>query len=305
MTEQQLLSVIDCIEAAGCDYKRDLPLSSCSTFKIGGAAEIAIYPHNSLELEAAVSYLVKNNIRFDVFGNCSNVLFDDKGYRGAIVFTSKMRSMEIVGNVIRASAGCNLNAVANAAMKAGLSGLEFAYGIPGTVGGAVYMNAGAYEKQVDDVLLNSLAYDYERCEMLVLDRGEHDYAYRHSYYMGKPLIALEATFKLQEGDIDEIEQKMSDYMARRRTKQPLEFPNAGSIFKRCSGHFIGKLIDEAGLKGTRIGGAEISEKHAGFIVNRGDATASDVLALIDFIKNEIMKRHSIALECEVQYIPYE
>ena len=302
MTEQQLLSVIDCIEAAGCDYKRDLPLSS--TFKIGGAAEIAIYPHNSLELEAAVSYLVKNNIRFDVFGNCSNVLFDDKGYRGAIVFTSKMRSMEIVGNVIRASAGCNLNAVANAAMKAGLSGLEFAYGIPGTVGGAVYMNAGAYEKQVDDVLLNSLAYDYERCEMLVLDRGEHDYAYRHSYYMGKPLIALEATFKLQEGDIDEIEQKMSDFMARRRTKQPLEFPNAGSIFKRCSGHFIGKLIDEAGLKGTRIGGAEISEKHAGFIVNRGDATSSDVLALIDYIKNEIMKLHSIALECEVQYIPY-
>ena len=141
--------------------------------------------------------------------------------------------------------------------------------------------------------------------MLVIDRGEHGYAYRHSYYMGKPLIALEATFRLQDGDIDEIEQKMSDYMARRRTKQPLEFPNAGSIFKRCSGHFIGKLIDEAGLKGTRIGGAEISEKHAGFIVNRGDATASDVLALIDFIKNEIMKLHSIALECEVQYIPYE
>ena len=221
MTEQQLLSVIDCIEAAGCDYKRDLPLSSCSTFKIGGEAELAIYPHNSLELEAAVSYLFKNNIRFDVFGNCSNVLFDDKGYSGAIVFTSKMRGIEVIGNVIRASAGCNLNAVANAAMKAGLSGLEFAYGIPGTVGGAVYMNAGAYEKQVDDVLCTSLAYDYERGEMLVLERGEHDYAYRHSYYMGKPLIALEATFKLQNGDIDEIEQKMSDYMARRRTKQPL------------------------------------------------------------------------------------
>ena len=176
----------------------------------------------------------------------------------------------------------------------------------GTVGGGVYMNAGAYGGQMSDIVIETKYYDIEKNKILVLNNAQQNFAYRHTVFTDHPeYVVLGSTMMLKKDDPAEIQARMNDYMSRRQEKQPLEFPSAGSVFKRPEGYFAGKLVEDCNLKGFSIGGAQVSEKHAGFIVNRGDATASDVLALIDFIKNEIMKRHSIALECEVQYIPYE
>ena len=213
-----------------------------------------------------------------------------------------MRTYAVEGEHITADAGIPLTKLASVAAKEWLSGLEFAYGIPGTLGGGIYMNAGAYGGEMSQVVVSSRYYDAATGECGIYDGAAHEFAYRHSAYMDSAKIVLSATMKLTRGDKNAIEAAMADYMSRRRDKQPLEYPSAGSVFKRGNGFITAQKIDEAGLKGRTVGGAQVSEKHAGFIINKGGATASDVLELIEIIKTEVHEKFALYIECEVRYI---
>jgi len=284
-------------------YRKNSVLSECCTFRIGGPADYIIYPKTSDELKNLISELKKNEIYFNIFGNGSNVLFDDSGFRGAAVFTSKINNVDINGERVKADCGVPITQLSSMAQKHGLSGLEFAYGIPGSCGGAVYMNAGAYNGEIKNVLLSSEYFDLITGEVGRLEGDEHCFGYRHSIYMQKDWIVLSAEFGLKYADAESIRTIMTDFMHRRVDKQPLEYPNAGSVFKRAPGHFTGKLIQDAGLKGYTVGGAQVSEKHAGFIINVGRATSSDVRRLIDIIKEKVFAEFGVEIECEVKYIP--
>ena len=280
--------------------KENEPLSAHSTMRVGGPAALAAFPTGSAELSALIQRAKEASVRYIIVGNASNILFSDDGFDGLAIFTTAMRRVVWNGARVTAECGASLTGLAAAATKRGLSGLEFAFGIPGTVGGAVYMNAGAYGSQVSAVLTSS---EYLQGDT-VLSRSaeEHGFGYRTSIYRSTDDIILSAEFTLTPGDPEEIAAKAAKNMESRRSKQPLEFPNAGSVFKRPEGAFPGALIEEAGLKGLRIGGAEISEKHANFIVNRGNATASDILRLEETVQKEVYKRSGILLETEIIYI---
>ena len=281
--------------------KYNEPLSKISSFKIGGNADIIIYPKTVESLLNIISLADNFNIRYDVFGNCTNVLFDDSGYRGALIITNKISAVSIDGNLIHAECGASLMSLSIAAAKAGLSGLEFAYGIPGTVGGAVTMNAGAYGSDISSVL------EYSDCisggTLKRLSNEDHNFGYRKSIYSNSALYLTSATFRLEKSDCGLIRGKMDELMNLRKSKQPLEYPSAGSVFKRYPGFFTAKLIDEAGLKGFSVGGAQVSTKHAGFIINTGNATSSDVKKLIEIIKDKIYERNGINIECEIISVP--
>ena len=280
--------------------KENEPLSAHSTMRVGGPAALAAFPTGGAELSALIRRAKEASVRYIIVGNASNILFSDDGFDGLAIFTTAMRRVVWNGARVTAECGASLTGLAAAATKRGLSGLEFAFGIPGTVGGAVYMNAGAYGSQVSAVLTSS---EYLQGDT-VLSRNaeEHRFGYRTSIYRSTDDIILSAEFTLTPGDPEEIAAKAAKNMESRRSKQPLEFPNAGSVFKRPEGAFPGALIEEAGLKGLRIGGAEISEKHANFIVNRGNATASDILRLAETVQKEVYKRSGILLETEIIYI---
>ena len=280
--------------------KENDPLSAHSTMRVGGPAALAAFPTGSAELSALIQRAKEASVRYIIVGNASNILFSDDGFDGLAIFTTAMRRVVWNGARVTAECGASLTGLAAAATKRGLSGLEFAFGIPGTVGGAVYMNAGAYGSQVSAVLTSS---EYlQGNTVLTRTAEEHGFGYRTSIYRSTDDIILSAEFTLTPGDPEEIAAKAAKNMESRRSKQPLEFPNAGSVFKRPEGAFPGALIEEAGLKGLRIGGAEISEKHANFIVNRGNATASDILRLEETVQKEVYKRSGILLETEIIYI---
>lgn len=285
-------------------YSENEPLAQYSTFRIGGKADFTVFPLSKEGLIAAIRAAKKLEIRYGLFGNGSNLLFADEGYRGAAVFTTKMNKVRREGNLLIAQAGASLTGLAVTAMKAGLSGLEFAYGIPGSVGGAVFMNAGAYDGEIASVVSESSYWtpDMPSNEIAELVGEAQGFGYRTSAYQGSDKLILSATFALKEGNPIEIKAKMDDFMTRRKSKQPLEFPSAGSTFKRYPGYFTGKLIEEAGLKGLTVGGAQVSDKHAGFVINRGGATASDVLKLIEQIKAVIYEKNGIRITPEVQII---
>ncbi len=283
--------------------KTDLPLKDHSSLKIGGPCDLAAFPRNEKELSNVLTYAKEQNLRTLVAGNGTNLLFSDAGFRGLVVFTTMMKHIHWQENTVTAQAGASLTSLALEAAKRGLSGLAFAYGIPGTVGGAVYMNAGAYGGEISDVLTESTYFDGNAiCSRPAED---HAFSYRRSIYQASGEIILSATLTLQKGDSAEILQKSESNMKSRKEKQPLEFPNAGSTFKRPEGHFAGALIEQCGLKGYRIGGAEVSEKHAGFLINRGGATAEDMHRLIDHIQNTVMTRFGVSLETEVISVPTE
>lgn len=284
------------------EYSENTPLAPHTTFRIGGAARLAVFPKNADEAAAAFDILRTEGVRILVIGNGSNLLVSDNGFDGAAVILTGLRSVETCGCRITAGAGVPLTRLAVEASKSSLTGLEFAYGIPGTVGGGIYMNAGAYGGDMSQAVVSSRYYDLATGEKGTLDASSHEFAYRHSAYMGGSKVILSATFELIVGDQAEIAAKMDDLMSRRRDKQPLEYPSAGSVFKRGNGFITAQAIDEAGLKGRTVGGAQVSEKHAGFIVNRGGATARDVLELIGIIKAEIKAKFGYDIECEVRYI---
>ncbi len=295
------------LSRCGIEYKTDEPLCRHSSFKIGGAADIALFPTNQTELVSVIRLCGEFGVKYTLVGNGSNILFSDEGYRGAVVFTKRMTSFTLEEKedvaYIKAACGASVARMAKFAAERGYSGLEFLCGIPATVGGAVCMNAGAYGSEMADILLNARIYDTQNKEIITLSSDELGLSYRHSCLTHDPsLVCLEAELRLCIGKADEIKERMEELKKKRRTSQPCEFASAGSFFKRPVGYFAAKLIDDAGLKGTRVGDAEISKKHAGFIVNLGNASAKDVLALSELVVNKVYEKYNVLLEREVRYI---
>ena len=303
MEKYHLLSAfLDSCSGSELEYVTDASLSDFSTFRIGGKADLAVFPLCQSGMIVLIDKLISLGIRYTVIGNGSNILFDDNGFKGVLVCTDRMKNVVVEDETIIAEAGASFTHLAVTAQKSGLSGLEFAYGIPGTVGGAVYMNAGAYDGETSQILLKSTYYDPKKNKVVTLSCKDHDFSYRHSYYMDKRYIILSAVFKLKKSAPKDIKSKMDDFMKRRREKQPLEYPSAGSTFKRYPGYYTAALIDAAGLKGYSVGGAQVSEKHAGFIINKGNATCRDVLELIGIIRTKIYETNGIWIETEIRYI---
>lgn len=291
-------------ETAGRRFftRHDFPLSRVTSFHIGGNADLAVYPADAEAFAYALDAVVQAGVPYTVIGNGSNTLVRDGGFRGVVFVTTDMRRVTIDGTRLTGGCGVLLGSVGTNASRAGLAGAEFANGIPGTLGGAVYMNAGAYGGQLADIVCETVCYDLDAKQVLHLDNAAQHFGYRHSVFMEKNYIILSATLQLTKDEPDAIRARMNDYLARRREKQPLEYPSVGSVFKRPEGHFAGKLIEDAGLKGLRVGGAEVSPKHAGFIVNVGGATARDVLELIERIREKVYAMSGVTLECEIRTI---
>lgn len=284
------------------EIKQNEPMSRHTSFKIGGNADLYIIPHDMDALIETVRILRENETKRYFLGNATNVLFDDAGFRGAVVSLGNICAIKVIENRIIAEAGASLNLVCKTARDKELSGLEFAYGIPGSIGGAVFMNAGAYGGEMSQVVAQSTYFSLDDMTVHTIPLTAHEYGYRESVYRHNNWLVLSAVLELQKGEYDKINAAMNDYMSRRIDKQPLEYPSAGSVFKRYPGRYTGQMIEECGLKGYSIGGAQVSEKHAGFIVNKGGATSADVLALIEHIKNEVYKKFDCRIECEVIHV---
>lgn len=283
------------------------PLKKHTTFRIGGAADLLVTPQSEEQLIKLFKYIKENCIRYVIIGNGSNLLFSDEGYRGIVVkIGSELSSIEAIpcenGMIINAGAGTLLSKLALFACENSLTGLEFASGIPGNVGGAVLMNAGAYDGEISQVLVRSTYLDCENLFVCTKTFDEHDFSYRHSSYENDGYLILSASFLLKKGNKEDILSKMKDLNNRRITKQPLEFPSAGSTFKRPAGLFAGKLIEDANLKGYTVGGAKVSEKHCGFVINTGNATCEDVLGVIKYVQNTVFAKFGVELETEVKII---
>ena len=285
------------------EFLLDEPMKKHTTFRIGGPADIYVEPSIS-QMVPLIAFLVESDIPHMVIGNGSNLLVSDEGIEGVIISFGKNAAAitidETNGEVV-AEAGAMLSSVASRAADAGLTGLEFASGIPGTIGGAVYMNAGAYGGEMKDVLI-SVQILNQSGQIQEIPVEELDLSYRHSILMENPGIVLGAKLKLSEGDIKEIKATIDDIRQKRIEKQPLNYPSAGSTFKRPEGYFAGKLIDDAGLRGYTVGGAQVSEKHCGFVINKSDATASDILTLMKDVDNKVYEKFGVHLTPEVRII---
>lgn len=272
-----------------------------TTFRTGGNASFFVTPSTEEQIVALMKEL--KDVPHIVMGNGSNLLFTDKGYDGVVVqIGSKFSEIRVDGNHIIAQSGALLSKVANVACEHSLGGMEFASGIPGSLGGAVAMNAGAYGREMKDVVVLSTCVGESGN---VLEIENHGFSYRHSIFSDKKLLVLKTVMRLESKDKDEIRAEMTELNKRRRDKQPLEYPSAGSTFKRPEGYFAGKLIEDAGLKGCRVGGAMVSEKHAGFVINYDNATATDILTLMEHIKSEVYMRFGVELEPEVKIVGKE
>lgn len=276
-----------------------------TTFRVGGPADVFLQPKDAAEVKDALAILRKYHVPTLVIGNGSNLLVRDKGIRGAVLqIYARMAEITIEGDILTAQGGALLSSVAAKAADASLTGLEFASGIPGTMGGAVVMNAGAYGGEMKDVLL-SVDVLTKDLEMQTIPAEELELGYRHSIIPVAGYIVLGAKLRLQKGEEAAIRSRMAELAEQRREKQPLQYPSAGSTFKRPTGYFAGKLIQDAGLKGKTIGGAQVSEKHSGFLINIGDATAQDVLDLIAFCQKEVKAQFGVTLETEVKIVGEE
>lgn len=281
------------------------PMKAHTSFRIGGPAELFLTPENAAQLAEAIRILRRHEIPVFILGNGSNLLVRDKGIRGAVVqLSGRMSALETDGTALYAEGGALLSAAAAKAAKAGLTGLEFASGIPGSIGGAVMMNAGAYGGEMKDVLesVDVLTRDLRQETLPVEQIG---LSYRHSGLAERGDIVLGVRFQLEQGDLQAIQVRMVELAEQRREKQPLQYPSAGSTFKRPEGYFAGKLIQDAGLKGKTIGGAQVSEKHAGFLINTGSATAGEMLELIAFCQRTVEEKFGVRLETEVRIVGEE
>lgn len=280
------------------------PMAPHTTFRIGGPADLYLEPSTEADVRFLFRAAREAQARTIMIGRGSNLLFSDDGFRGAVISASSLRELSVDGNILTAGAGVPLRICAKAAQEASLTGMEFAHGIPGSCGGAVFMNAGAYDGEIAQILIRSRYYDRDTDSFGELDAPAHAFGYRESVYRTNTnRVILSASFRLLPGDPLAIRTKMDDLMRRRTEKQPLEYPSAGSTFKRYPGRYTAQMIDEAGLKGYSIGGAQVSEKHAGFIINRGGATSEDVTALIKHIQKTLLERFGVSIETEVVCVP--
>lgn len=280
----------------------DEPMSRHTTFKVGGEADCMLLIEKEEELLTLIPFFQKIEQDYFILGNGSNLLVGDKGYRGVVLkLCGSMKQITVEENRIRVQAGALLSQTAAVARDAGLSGMEFAAGIPGSVGGAIVMNAGAYGGEMKQIAESVKVMNPEG-EILILDNDTMEFGYRTSIMKGRPFVVLEVVFRLKPGKKEEIQKKMDELAEERRSKQPLNFPSAGSTFKRPEGHFAGQLIMEANMRGFRIGGAQVSEKHCGFIVNTGKATAEDIKEVIEEVQLRVKERFRVTLEPEIVFL---
>ena len=278
------------------------PMSRHTSFSIGGPADVFVQPATKEEIKNAISCAKEAGVPFFVMGNGSNLLVSDEGFRGMIIQIGKnFQEISVQDTVVEVQAGALLSRTARTALNEELTGFEFAAGIPGSVGGAVAMNAGAYGGEIKDVLLDAEVLTQDG-EFLTLTGEELELSYRHSCIFEKGYVVLSARFKFSRGNAEEIRARMDELARARREKQPLEFPSAGSTFKRPEGYFAGKLIDDCGLRGLTLRGAQVSEKHCGFVVNIGDATAKDILDLMYIVKSTVLNKFGVTLEEEVKIL---
>lgn len=293
-------TIFNLAEILGCEARKYEPMSKHTSFKIGGNADVYIKVNNLSKLSTILKECQASDVDYMILGNGSNLLVSDDGIRGVVIrLDGDFRKITLLDDTtIFCGAGATLAYLCKFALNCGLSGLEFAWGIPGTVGGAVFMNAGAYDGEMKDVV-HSVSHISPSSEIGRTEKENLNFGYRTSVYRSNNMIITGVTLKLKKGNPDEIRAKMDDYMSRRSTKQPLEYPSAGSVFKRPEGNFAGALIEQCGLKGKTCGGAQVSEKHAGFIINKSNATAKDVRDLIGEIQKTVSEKTGYSLECEL------
>lgn len=283
------------------EIKKNEPMKNHTSFKIGGPADEFCEVTSEEEIKRLIDYASERGVPYTVMGNGSNLLVADGGIRGLVIKIARgFDEISVGGEKITAQSGALLSRIASAAYRNSLTGLEFASGIPGTLGGGIYMNAGAYGGELKDVI-ESVTY-LDNGEIITKTADMLEFGYRKSSFTDKDYIILSAELKLKKGDPDEIKEKTDDYRQRRTSKQPLDMPSAGSTFKRPEGYFAGKLIEDSGLKGFKIGGAQVSEKHSGFVVNAGGATAADVKALIEHIQKTVKEKFGVEMKTEVKML---
>lgn len=300
MMEELKKKLLDLLGEEG--FRAEEPMAKHTTFRTGGSADLFLMPQNRTELKESIALLREYNVPYLVIGNGSNLLVGDGGIRGAVIqLYQRMQNISVEGTEMTLDCGALLSAAAAQAADASLEGLAFASGIPGTFGGAVVMNAGAYGGEMKDVLLSADVLTAD-LEVKTIPVEELDLSYRHSIIPEKGYIVLGGKLRLKKGNEQEIRERMAELAQQRREKQPLQYPSAGSTFKRPEGYFAGKLISDAGLKGKTIGGAQVSEKHAGFIVNIGGATTKDILDLIAFCQKTVQEQFGVTLETEVKIV---
>ncbi len=285
----------------GVDFNKNEPMKGHSGFKTGGNADLFINISDSDTLKAVLETANALNVPVFILGKGSNLLVSDKGIEGVVIALSGMDKIEIKGEEVTAEAGASLTALCVAVANEGLSGLEFAYGIPGSVGGALYMNAGAYGGEMSDVVTTANFITPEG-EAGIIEKSKMKLGYRTGIFKENKNVITRVSFKLKKGEKTEIWDKMNCLMEKRRSKQPLEYPSAGSTFKRPEGYFAGALIEENGFKGARVGGAMVSEKHAGFVINYDNASSDDVLALMKKIRAAVLEKNGVELEPEVIFV---
>lgn len=284
-------------------YSEDEPLSAHSSFRIGGNADIYAMPQTISALRALLSVCHASKTPSFVIGRGSNLLFDDRGFRGVIISTSRISEISVRDNILTAHCGASLSDTVRYAKNHSLGGISYLYGIPGSVGGAVYMNAGAYGGEIADTLISSTYLDTLTDEIVTINVHEHNFGYRSSCYTNnKNRVILSAELSLVLASSSQVETECADFIKRRKEKQPLEYPSAGSSFKRAPGYFTAQLIDSCGLKGFRVGDAAVSEKHAGFIINLGHASSKDVLQLMKIIEQRIFDSYGVRIEREVIHV---
>lgn len=285
----------------GISVKGNEPLCRYTNTRTGGPADFAVFPESVEEARRTVLFTKENGLGLTVIGNASNLIVKDGGIAGVVMILTGMNSIEVKGTTVVAAAGAALIDATQAACEAGLTGFEFASGIPGSVGGAIFMNAGAYDGEIKDIA-SSVTVLTRSGEIRTYENAELDFGYRHSRLQDEDDIVLSAVFSLKPGDRRKIHDRMEELSFLRASKQPLEYPSCGSVFKRPAGHYTGKLVHDSGLQGFTIGGAQVSRKHAGFIVNVGNATATDYLNVIRHVQDVVYADSGVRLETEVRII---
>ncbi len=282
-------------------FLTDEPLCRRTSFKVGGYADFMVFPKDETEISLIVEFCKENNVSLTVLGKGSNVLVSDKGIRGIVLSTEKICNIECCSDgTVCCGAGVSLTALCQSALENGLSGLEFAYGIPGSVGGAVYMNAGAYGGEIKDIIVSAKV--LQNGEVKIISNAQMNLGYRTSIFKTDSSIIVSVVFRLKTDKKEAIKARMTEFMSRRKEKQPLQYPSAGSTFKRPEGFFAGALIEKSGLKGFSVGGAQVSEKHAGFVINKTNATSKDIKELICHIQEKVYSDSGVMLEREVIYL---
>lgn len=298
--------VIEQIKQLGVGkIEENISLRKYTTYKTGGIASCVVYPKDIEKLIDLLKVIRNNNIKYKILGNGSNLLFSDQEYKGILIKLTELNQLEIIHNKVRVGAGFSLIKLSRIAAKNSLTGLEFASGIPGTIGGAVFMNAGAYKKDMGYIVrsVKVLTPDYRIIE---LENKELNFHYRTSFFKTHPdFICLEANIRLEKGTKNAIEDLMKSRLKRRLESQPLNYPSAGSVFRNPEGMYAGELIEKLGLKGFKVGGAMISNKHANFVINAGNATSKDIMELIDYVKGQVKEKYDIELKVEQEFVNWE